>query len=457
MGTDKDEVDCMVLGRRGYIFTLITSLMIMTTLSLVIYYTEVSSPKYDDYSKKMGLNELNYYVESLKDDASRAISISAQRAATYTIDHTIATNETFEDYVMSNCTQFNYTHHGVEAALSELIVCGTLQNSVEDTTEVEAFMVNNTILDWIKNVNNQTIMGSSYQVKVSFRWLEMAQYDSSHFVVFSEFDFYVLDNNSNNRFVEQKVPITSVISISALEDPLHSLTVDKRIPENIRTLRLCEKTSTLNGSVIDDWIDEGCYFGVKNNFNAPSFFDRLEGRKYLSAKFIDRSVTTFERVGYSPKDIAIESFMNINLLDTFNVSVNPNLSQVDYEYWQGQESKCKVDGMEKHKNFRINPKQSIVYNIKGLNCQIMLTNTSGTIKFDPASMVLPLNTKLTFKDTFGKTHTVEAFWGTNSDTFTINGWNQEEFIVNETGDFVFTEQETLNKFAVKVTNDLNNY
>ena len=108
----------MVLGGRGYIFTMVTSMMVLIILSLVMFQTQVFTPAYEDTLTKISLNELHYFVEALKKDAGRAGAISAQRSAAYTIDHIIKTNESFAGYVMSNCTEFNYYATGVEAAFA---------------------------------------------------------------------------------------------------------------------------------------------------------------------------------------------------------------------------------------------------------------------------------------------------------------------------------------------------
>ncbi len=457
MGPTEDEVGRMVLGSKGYVFTLIIALMLMLTLSLILFHSQISSPRFQDTTNKMSLNELHFFVEALKNDASRAASISGQRAATYAVDHIIDTNETFFDYEMCNCTDFVYNHTGVEAAIAELLLCGTIKNATEPVGDIEQYMKNNTILDWIDRMNNTEGGIVPYNVTLKFRDLEIVMYDSFHMVIFSKYDMKITDPASDNRYLEQNVQISSIIDISTIEDPMFYVTITERIPTAIRLFSPCVKTIRPNGTIVDQWVTEGCYFRVKNSFQSPSFFDRLEGRNQLDPKFIQRSQDKFIEMGYLPSDIAIESLMNLALLDEYNVSVNSNLSQIDADYWKGVSAGCYVDGMVEHPQFRITPKHSLAYKIVGLNCMVYMKNQSGTLNFQPPVIQVPKDTKITFIDQTGGNRPLAIFGSGVMDSLTVSAWDRDSYLLNVSTDYIFTDTIEVVDFVVKVSDDLDLY
>lgn len=401
----------MDVGNRGYVFTLITAVMILTTLSLLIFYTEVASPSYADASNKMSLDELHYFVESLREDASRAISISGQRSATFLIDHIILTNETFAGYRYDNCTTFNYTTRGVEAALAELMVCGTLDNTAKPTRRLDEFMGGNTIGDWMDRVKENQTGGLPYTVDVELMNFTMAQYDPWHFVVVSRFDFVVNDTTSQNTYTGYEDIVTSVVEINSMEDPTYH--VKFGVPKTIPRFSECDIVLDITGPVLDDRIDEGCYVAVPNHYRAPSFFDRLEGNDYLSNRFIEQSFEVMSDLGHVPDDIAFASLINLNLLREHDIEVNGNLSQVDYMYWNEFETTCRVDEMSRHAGFRLDTKHAQLWEITTLNCMVDVRN-EGSDAFDPVLMAVPLNTTITFLEKSGLPHTLyetHDLWG----------------------------------------------
>ncbi len=436
--------------KKGYIFTLSISLMALITLSLILYYTQISTPSFTDKSNKMNLDELHFFVESLKEDLSRAESISGQRSTAYAIDHIITTNETFEDYEMANCTQFKYPTTGVEAAIAELIVCGTLKNTQKPAQDIEKYMENNTLMDWIEKVSANRISGMPYNVTVKFKSIDIALYDSWDYIIFTEIDLIVKDTTSDNQFVGQSIPVTSIIEVTTFEDPMHYIIWDGKISTQIRTFKKCANKAIVNGSILDDWIETGCYLPGKNHNQGPSFFDRLEGSTELDGKFIERSNQLFEGSDYVSKDISLESLIDIKELNKYNVSVNANLSQVDYSFWNNMETNCKVDGMDENPGFRIDPTHAIEYRVRGLNCDVTLSNTSAeNYFFTPANMIVPPNTKINWVDKTGYFHNLIILPGPTQLTILPNGNTQQEF--TQEGQYFVECEGTNAAFTLTVT------
>lgn len=421
----------MGLGSRGYVFTLVTTMLILIALSLAFFYTAISSPAYADVSNRMDLDELHYYVESLREDAGRAFAISGQRATAYAVNHVILTNETFDGYVMENCTSFRYHVDGVEAALAELMVCGTLENTVQPATDIRKYMRNNTVLDWTDRVD-----AVGYNVTVEFRNMSIALYEPWHYAIVSEIDLTVLDESSGNRYIGRGLPVTSIVSIEPLEDPMHYTTTG--VPAAIHGFKRCPDTGVVNGSVLDDWIDSGCYLPSTTEYDAPSFFDRMEGRANLSSKFLDRAADTLFMVGDRPGNISLESLVNLDLLSEYNVSVNGNLSQVDYLYWSNVSSRCTVEGMTRHPGFRLDIEHATEYGVRGLNCLATVTHDGGTDLFIPPRMTVPVDTTVTWVEAAGVEHHLVAI-GFGGDAWegdrTLHAGSSFKWLFNETGTY----------------------
>ncbi|MBU0761746.1 MAG: hypothetical protein KKD39_01870 [Candidatus Altiarchaeota archaeon] len=421
----------MVLNSKGYVYTLLIATLSLITLSLLLFQSQVNSPSFQGSTNKMQVDEMSFFIESLKDDASRAIAISGQRSAAYAIDHVINTNESFRYYTMNNCTSFNYTGDGIQAVLTELIICGNLTNTQYPAEDIDSFMANNTIISWQSKINGQTTSFNSYNVTISLRNMDMALIDSWHFLILSEFDIDVCDRDCTNRYVGQRIPITSVVDITTLEDPLYHTKSEGKLVSTLRTFTPCEKKQFLNGSIFDDRIEDGCYISSDDeNYNGPSFFDRLENSIVFDRqRFYFDKYGLYQKLGYYPANISLESLINLALLDEYGVESNPNASQVDSYYWHGRletiGQNCYVDGMEQHPDFRIDMYHAIKYKVQGLNCHVVFTNTSANpndFRFDPDNLRVPPNTTITFIDQTGSSRVLyESEYFTTGQVLPANG------------------------------------
>ncbi|MFH0861736.1 MAG: hypothetical protein V1875_01785 [Candidatus Altiarchaeota archaeon] len=432
-------------------FTLVAALMIMTILSMALFQTQISSPAYEDTTSRMSLDELHYYVEALKKDTERAIAISSQRAATYATNHAINTNETFRNYGMKNCTQFTYYTNGSEAAIAELMVCGRLANAKMDAQDVEKYMEDNTVEGWMQKIYTNPPGEVPYNVSMRLRNMSMALYDSWHYIIFSDVDITVVDESNNNRYSGQGIPISSVVDFSSAEDPMYSVRFG--IPQAIRQYNRCEMRRPVNGTTLDGWIDEGCYNSVKPDYNAPSFFDRLEGRNNLSTASLSRYSNALKSLNYSLTDIGLESMANLDLLDRYNVTVNYNLTQVDYLYWSGQRSACSVEGMSAHPNFRIDFDHAREYGIEGLNCEVYVKQATAGSDFDyfePTRIDnLPAGTKLTWVEATGTiTHTLHWNSKTGQGEGVLEPSSRLTWLFNQTGEYVVTSTPSTGSYGV---------
>jgi len=395
----------MGVGERGYIMTLTTSLMIITVLSLVLFYLDASSPSMEDASDMMTLSEMHYYAASLKKDAGRAVTIAAQRAATYATNHVMLTGEDFGGYGMRNCSDYNYSMVGSGAAIGELMVCGTLLNAVQPTSDIGMYMENNTINEWVNKTNNNR--GLPYTTTVRFRNLTLAMYDSWHLVVVSEFDFNITDPTGRNGYRYYYSPIISLVDIKALEDPMQDVRFG--LPTAARTYDACESARVVNGTVLDGWVESGCYHSAPSYLNSPSFLDRLEARVNLSDKGFRHSGEVMAAMNYTLGDIGLESMVNLDGLRTYGYLGNGNLSNVDYMYWNGINSTCMVKGMEKHPGLRIDWQHSKFYGVVGLTCTVDVTTGGlGEAVFYPTDVIVPYSSEVVWVEKSGSSYSVTS-------------------------------------------------
>jgi plastocyanin len=453
VGPDRDEVGSMGVGDRGYVFTLTTALMIMIVLSLAFFYTRISSPEYEDSSNRMSLEELHYYVESIRKDAERTVVISGQRATAYSINHIILTNESYEGYRMKNCSEFNYTQPGVESALVELILCGTLENTAYPADEIEEYMQNNTVGWWIEKIN-AVDEGDRYDVSVKIKNISLALYDPWHYVILTQWDIRVEDLSSENRYIGKDIPVTSAISITSLEDPLHY--THTGLPSALRLFTVCDIPHYVDGRVLDSWIQQRCYLAYNNS---PSFFDRLEGRTKADKKFPLRSEKLLKEFGEEPGIIGLESMINLDLLKEYNLTVYGNFSQIDHMYWNNVSSRCIVDGMVEHPDFRIDIEHAKKHQIRGLNCLASVSQTSGADFFIPNNMTVPRQTRITWIDLVGIDHKLWALTdsqGAWSGSKKLPAGKSFSWVFNETGEYlIFCSINDHNSatFKLAVTSD----
>ena len=120
-------------NKKGYFFTIATIILMIPLIYLISFYSHISQTQMDDTIARIRCDELHYFVEDFDRDMERAVSIFGRRAAIYTINYTIETGKGLKDYEFTctsqcgvNCSKFHFDTNGSEAAIGELILCGTI-------------------------------------------------------------------------------------------------------------------------------------------------------------------------------------------------------------------------------------------------------------------------------------------------------------------------------------------
>ena len=349
------------MDKRGYIYTLITIGFVMLVVSMASFYIETTRLETESYSNKITTDELYYFIESSKKDAGRAAGISAQRAIAYTTGHVLETGIPLRGYDMQPCTLFDYPTNGSQAAIAELMLCGTIDG--EETSRTAKHMKNHTLLEWIERIKRKAKETNIIFDKLEISSIDIAMYDAFHLAVMIKLNIIAHDRENRSTYVGYDIPAeTSILSIDSVIDPLYYIMTKDIAASNEKTIDLVKYIHRCsfrewNGTTINKILntsmnaDYRCYYvsniseygenlDYKLNETGPSLFDRLDGNLNLSKRYRDQSIEYFNN-----SNIGLESFINLYNLWVHGVSVTKaNNSWIDYRYWQNITGDCCVNG-----------------------------------------------------------------------------------------------------------------
>ncbi|MBD3388768.1 MAG: hypothetical protein GF416_06840 [Candidatus Altiarchaeales archaeon] len=209
--------------KRGLFFTIAVVLLVIPLILFVSYYATVSKTKTDDTISKIRCDELHYFVEDVRGDLERALVIFGRRATIYAIDDVVLSGDDLQDYSFKctpschvNCDRFRMGVNGSEAALTELIMCGTLHD------QNISYMVNHTLSQWLDRIESQG-RDMHFVVNISLNTLHLIPRDPWTFMAIANTSFNVYDEAGTCYYVGDSVLVASPTSIIGLEDPLFPL------------------------------------------------------------------------------------------------------------------------------------------------------------------------------------------------------------------------------------------
>ncbi len=201
---------------KGYFFTVAITLLIIPFILLVSFSATQDQSTVDDAAGKIRCDELQYFVEDVKRDLDRAMSVFGRRATIYAIDHVVSNNDPLDDYVFQNCTSYVYHETGATAAIAELILCATL-----DGATVSA-MQNHTLPVWIGKMTGEGT-GMNFNANITLQNLTIAPYDAFNFAIIINNSVEVQDESEMCFYKGTSVETLSLTSLLGLEDPLYPL------------------------------------------------------------------------------------------------------------------------------------------------------------------------------------------------------------------------------------------
>jgi len=211
----------LIKSRKGFLFTIATIILIIPLIYLVSFYSGVSETQMEDTIGRIRCDELHYYVEDVKRDMGRAVTIFGRRAAANAIEDVIQTGVPLRDYTFQctpqcDCDKLIYPENGSEAAIAELIVCGTLHG--ENVTNMQ----DNTLPGWIERITEEGEL-MRFDVNITPFEIKVIPKDAWHFAIIIENKVRFSDKEGLCFYTENIMTAISNTSIIGLEDPLHLL------------------------------------------------------------------------------------------------------------------------------------------------------------------------------------------------------------------------------------------
>ncbi|MEM2918593.1 MAG: hypothetical protein QXY62_03745 [Candidatus Altiarchaeota archaeon] len=263
--------------KRGIFFTLAIAFLVIPLLLLVSFYMNQSKTEITDESEKIRCEELHYWIEDVKRDLQRAVVIFGRRAAIYAIGQVVEKGQGFENYKFNcnkmcgvNCENFIYTENGSEAAISELVLCGTLYG--ENVT----YMVNHTLREWIERI---LLHGRRmhFLTNMSLKEIKVIPKDAWNFAIIIENEISSKDERGMCFYRETPTSVISITPIIGLEDPLYPLNTNAQI---IKYIYNCSMTINLNRVIGNGTNGNGTSTGTAvlySNLGGENLYDKVCG------------------------------------------------------------------------------------------------------------------------------------------------------------------------------------
>lgn len=233
-------------GRKGYLFTISIIILITLVILLVMFYTTTKTREIEDTSGRIRCDELYYFVQDIEHDLERAMLIFGRRAAIYAVGDVVDTNRTMANYTYQNCTDFIFDGNGSEAAIAELVLCGSLYG--ENVT----YMVNHTLPVWLERVDAEA-REMRFQLDITVLNLTVVPYDAWDFAMMLEMNVEIQDETGLCYYIVTDDTLLSITDIIGLEDPLYPIHTDGKAKKYIYNCDPNVSIGNLAGCSINNW------------------------------------------------------------------------------------------------------------------------------------------------------------------------------------------------------------
>lgn len=275
---------------KGLFYSIMIALFVIPILALIVFYSQVTT--HQNIAINIRANELQYFSESIEEDLSRFLQINGKRALVATVNYTMENGIGLKD---------------AKANLTEIIENGTLNGT-------KIFSDQRNLSEWVHNISD-IASRSGFDINLTVLTLNVTQNDSFS-VLFSTVAYINISDDTTKIGIEKNISAGAAVSIENMIDPLYHIRTNGKIfktikkspyiPFNKITLLLLDFTNLTND------IDNNYYH---NSTQGPSFLDRLENK-----------ITNNHEYG-------LESFVNLENLQDAGITVNYQLSDIDYQYW----------------------------------------------------------------------------------------------------------------------------
>ena len=265
-------------GKKAVFFTILA--FIFVNIFLISYQTEVTdTPVHTISAIRSRINMMNSFIESLEDDAQRALYISSFRAIVTLDNHIVNTQQPVEipkDYYE---LMFNGTLNGSSVLLMDEQTVGTWRERVEELALLQDL--------------NLTLSYQNLTINHSSPW---------HLISTMHINYTLEDQKGTALFTRER-KISTRMLITDWHDPLFSI--------RLAGSRQVFKANTTDlSTTLAEHVSKGYYAA---NPDAPSFLMRMENKTGSSS-------------------YGIETILNVTSLGLSNPS---NHSTVDHEFWSG--------------------------------------------------------------------------------------------------------------------------
>lgn len=266
-------------SKKGFFLTIATILMILPLIFLISYYTGISETGREDAMGKMRCDELHYFVEDVRKDMERSVTIFGRRAAIYALNYIVETGKPLKNYTFTctpgcdvDCGKFSFDGNGSEAAIAELVLCGTLFG--ENVT----YMTNHTIPEWTRRIEEHAIE-MHFVANLSVAELRVVPIDAWHFALIVDYKVKANDEGGMCFYTESIMRAMSSTSILGLEDPLYILQTEGHVMKYIDNCNASLKL-TIAGSSGKDYGNGTCGGNV-------IFYSQIENKSTYCDDYAD--------------------------------------------------------------------------------------------------------------------------------------------------------------------------
>ena len=213
----------MNINKKGYIYTLSAVILILILIFFILFISRFTETEIEDVTGKIRCDELHFFVEDVKVDLERGLMITGRRATIYAISNQIMGSSKISSSYKFNCTpscsycsDFNYSGVGAEAAIAELMFCGTLYG-VENP-----YMTNHTVKKWIDKLKEHANK-TGFVVEITPTNFKISPYGAWNFTSSLEFRVNINDTTDMCFFSLYDATIDFITPINDIEDPLYTM------------------------------------------------------------------------------------------------------------------------------------------------------------------------------------------------------------------------------------------
>lgn len=275
------------MNKKGYIFSILTFVVIAVITITLLTYSEVSSSQAHDH-----IMSADRFIQQFEQDFPRALQITAYRALLGLEEHVTNTGEYVDD---------------VNIAFAQVITHGSIDNisyEVMDDATLSVFEMR------MQEIASQIGLGFNLSVQN----VTIEHVDAFTLQVSSTVRTYVQTRDEKTSW-NYTTTLTSEFSIQQLRDPLYAVQTQGRVPNVITKSNVTRPyISAQNDTTRLQVLYNNSYYIPHNQ--SPSFLMRFSNN--LSAS-----------------EHGIASLVNIRNLNTQDVSVFTDRSLVDYLYFAG--------------------------------------------------------------------------------------------------------------------------